>query len=104
MTGFFPEPPLFAAARRTDPPTSHAAAARAPSFRGTHQELVLLALELGPAGQTEIARRIFVNPPHVPLTPHQVNKRLGELYKDGKVVKDGLDNGGRETRYRRTGA
>ena len=36
MTGFFPEPPLFAAARRTDPRTSHAAAARAPVSEQGH--------------------------------------------------------------------
>ena len=92
--------PLFAAARRTDPPTSHAAAARKEAFAGTHRGLVLQALELGPAGQTEIARRITAKA----LTPHQVNKRLGELKRLGKIVEHGLDNGGRETRYRIAGA
>lgn len=68
--------PLFAAARRTDPATSHAAARRAP-VRG-HCRLVLEALAAGPAGQTAIAARCG-------LLPHQVNKRLADLAKAGLV-------------------
>ena len=97
MTGFFPEPPLFAAAaRRTDPATSHAAAKRKEAFAGTHRGLVLQALELGPAGQTEIARRITA----VSMTPHAANKRAGELLRLGYLIEDGRDNGGKERRYR----
>ncbi len=59
MSDYYREPeavlPLFAAARRTDPPTSHKAAQRAPV--SGHRRLVLDALAAGPAGQTEIARR-----------------------------------------------
>jgi hypothetical protein len=79
--------PLFGAARASDPVTSHAAARVAPVSQ--HQQLILNALSLGPAGQTEIARRIFSNPPHTPLLPHQVNKRLGELSKAGRIVETG---------------
>ena len=70
--------PLWTAARKTDPPTSHAAAARAKKFRGGHCKRILEALAAGPAGQTEIARRCG-------LLPHQVNKRLHELAKIGLV-------------------
>jgi hypothetical protein len=89
--------PLFAQARRSDPPTSHAAAKRAPA-RG-HGRLVLEALKAGPAGQTEIGRRCR-------LLPHQVNKRLADLARIGLVevtgrrVEDGAE---REWRVR-TGA
>jgi hypothetical protein len=93
----YPEPPLFAAAaRRTDPPTSHAAAARKELFAGTHRWYVYEALKLGPAGQTEIARRITA----VSMTPHAANKRAGELLRLGYLIEDGKDNGGKERRYR----
>ena len=45
----YPEIPLLAAARRTDPPTSHAAAKRAP-VRGDKLK-ILKALAAGPGGQ-----------------------------------------------------
>lgn len=97
MSGYYPEPPLFAAAaRRTDPPTSHAAAARKELFAGTHRWYVYEALTLGPAGQTEIARRITA----VSMTPHAANKRAGELLRLGYLIEDGKDNGGKERRYR----
>jgi hypothetical protein len=86
--------PLFAQARRSDPPTSHAAAKRAPA-RG-HGRLVLEALKAGPAGQTEIGRRTG-------LLPHQVNKRLADLAKIGLVevtgrrVKEGAEREWRAT-------
>lgn len=85
--------PLFAAARRTDPPTSHAAARRAP-VRG-HQRLVLQALELGPAGQTEIARRTG-------LTVAAVSKRLPELRRAGLVEATGREVEAGEAEYRNT--
>ena len=44
--------PLFAAARRTDPPTSHAAAARVPAFRSGHHRAILEALAAGRVERT----------------------------------------------------
>jgi hypothetical protein len=82
------ELPLFAAARKTDPATSHEAAKRAP-VRG-HCRKVLEALAVGPAGQTVIGRRCG-------LLPHQVNKRLADLARIGLVevtgrrVEDGAE-------------
>lgn len=90
------ELPLFAAARRSDPPTSHQAAKRAP-VRG-HCRKVLEALAAGPAGQTEIGRRCG-------LLPHQVNKRLADLYKVGLVELTGRKvEGGSEREWIKTAA
>lgn len=72
--------PLFAAARRTDPATSHAAAATAPVAE--HQAKILEALSIGPAGASGIAARCG-------LFSHQVNKRLNELAKAGRIVETG---------------
>jgi predicted Rossmann fold nucleotide-binding protein DprA/Smf involved in DNA uptake len=88
--------PLFAAARRTDPPTSHAAAARVPAFKGQHATAILEALAAGPAGQSDIAARTG-------LSIAQVSKRLGELRRAGAIERDGecrSASGGREARYR----
>jgi hypothetical protein len=86
---------LFAAARRTDPLTSKAAAKRAP-VRG-HCRKVLEALRSGPAGQTEIGRRCG-------LLPHQVNKRLADLQRAGLAVPTGREvvneGGNREREWR----
>jgi len=88
--------PLFAAAaRRTDPPTSHAAAARTQSFKGQHAQAILEALAAGPAGQSDIAARTG-------LSVAQVSKRLGELRRAGAIERDGETrsaSGGREARY-----
>ena len=92
--------PLFAQprARRKDPPASHAAAAKAKSFQAGHAAKILLALEHGPAGQSEIGRRAG-------LLPHQVNKRLGEMAKAGVIELTGLlcesSSGGKERQWRR---
>ena len=84
--------PVFAQARRADPPTSHQAARRAP-IRG-HSARVLEALRRGPAGQTEIGRRCG-------LLPHQVNKRLADLAKVGLVELTGRKvEGGAEREWR----
>jgi predicted Rossmann fold nucleotide-binding protein DprA/Smf involved in DNA uptake len=86
--------PLFAAARRTDPPTSHAAAARAPVSE--HCRRIMDALASGPAGQSGIAERTG-------LSVAQVSKRLPELRRAGLVERDGETrsaSGGREARYR----
>jgi predicted ArsR family transcriptional regulator len=72
--------PLFAAARRTDPGTSHEAAKTAPVAE--HQRQILDALARGPAGASGIAARCG-------LLPHQVNRRIHELAKGGRIVETG---------------
>jgi transcription initiation factor IIE alpha subunit len=89
--------PLF---RRTDPETSRLAAARVREFSGDHCRRVLEALELGPAGQTEIAARCG-------LLAHQVNKRLADLRRAGLVETTGerrLSASGRQERVWRVAA
>jgi len=92
--------PLFdLLARPSDPPESHAAARRARSFASGHRLLILQALEVGPAGQTELARRTH-------LTVAAVSRRLNELRRAGLIVRDGdaiSASGGREARWRRCG-
>ena len=81
-------------ARASDPPTSHAAAARAPKG---DRLAILAALVAGPAGQSLLAERTG-------LTVAAVSKRLPELRRAGLVVKDGETrsaSGGREALYRR---
>lgn len=85
--------PLFASARRTDPPPSHKAAAKVPSFRGEHHKRIIAALELGPAGQTEIAKRAG-------MTVAAVSKRLCELRRAGQVERTGREVAGGESEYR----
>ena len=75
--------PLFAAARRTDPVTSHAAAAQSGSLRSEHARRILAALERGPAGASGIAARCG-------LLSHQVNKRLAELARAARIVETGV--------------
>ena len=87
--------PLFAAARRSDPPTSHKAARRAP-VRG-HCRLILDSFGQGPAGQTEIARRTG-------LTVAAVSKRLPELRRAGLVESTGREVEAGEAEYRNTAA
>lgn len=72
--------PLFAAARRSDPATSHESAKTAPVAE--HQALILEALSRGPAGASGIAARCG-------LSGHQVNKRLTELARTGRIVETG---------------
>jgi predicted ArsR family transcriptional regulator len=71
--------PLF---RRTDPVTSKAAAASVKTFAGEHHAAILEALSHGPAGASGIAARCGLN-------GHQVNKRLGELARAGRIVETG---------------
>ncbi len=98
MSDYYRQPeavlPLFAAARRMDPPTSHKAAQRAPV--AGHRRLVLEALAAGPAGQTEIARRAGI-------TVAAVSKRLPELRRAGLIEKTGREVAGGECEYRNTG-
>jgi DNA-binding MarR family transcriptional regulator len=84
-------------ARRTDPATSHDAAANVPAFRGQHHKRILEALAAGPAGQTEIAMRTG-------LTVAAVSKRLGELRRAGQIERTGREVAGRESEYRITAA
>jgi len=94
MSGYYPEPPLFAAAaRRTDPPTSHAAAKRAP-VRGDKLK-ILKALAAGPGGQTLLAARTG-------LTVAAVGKRLSELRTDGHIERTGREVAAGECEYRIT--
>jgi len=72
--------PMFAAARRTDPATSQAAARTAPVAE--HQRLILEALAEGPAGASGIAARCG-------LLPHQIGKRINELSKAGRIAETG---------------
>lgn len=74
--------PLFAAARKTDPPTSHAAAALVNEFRGQQHAAIIEALAAGPAGASHIAERCG-------LSPHQVGKRLKELEVAGRITLTG---------------
>lgn len=71
--------PLF---RRTDPVTSRLSAAGAKKFRGEHHQAILEALSHGPAGASGIAARCG-------LLAHQVNKRIHELAKCGRIVETG---------------
>lgn len=64
-----------ALARSTDPITSHHAANAAAGFADTHRRMILTVLEeYGDMTAHEIAA-------HIPgLVPHQIMKRLSELY------------------------
>ena len=88
--------PLFAPARArvSDPPTSHAAARRAPV--ANHNQRILDALAAGPAGQSELASRTG-------LTVAAVSKRLSGLRADDRIERCGecrSATGGREAMYR----
>lgn len=75
MTFFEPEPRTLA--RRTDPQTSHAAAARVAEFSGSHRAQVLEALKrYGPLTVDQIATR-------TKLQSQQVNKRTIECQRLG---------------------
>jgi predicted ArsR family transcriptional regulator len=74
--------PLFAAARSSDPATSHAAAAQAGRLANKHQRQIVAALLEGPLGASGIAVRCG-------LLPVQVNRRINELAKSGAIVETG---------------
>lgn len=88
--------PLFAAARRSDPPTSQAAAQAARAFASGHCRRILDALAVGPGTKDQIAARCG-------LTEQQVIRRMSKLEADRKVVAIGeatSPSGFRETVYR----
>ena len=89
--------PLFAAARRNDPPTSKAAGRASRAFATGHRERILDALASGPGTKDEIAARCG-------LDEQQVARRMHELRRRGLVVEVGeavSPTGNRETRYGR---
>ena len=75
-----PELPLWAAARATDPQTSHDAAASVHEFAGEHHRAILEALAVGPGTADEIGDRCG-------LDGHKVGKRLGEMRRAGMVTR-----------------
>jgi DNA-binding MarR family transcriptional regulator len=85
--------PLVRLCRKTDPEPSHKAAAKVPAFRSEHHKRILAALEAGPAGQTEIARRTG-------MTVAAVSKRLSELRRAGQIERTGREVAGGESEYR----
>lgn len=77
--------PLFASARRSDPATSVAAAeSMTAAAVAEHERAILAALERGPAGKTEIARRLAGA-----LTDQQVIRRMAALERRRLVVRTG---------------
>lgn len=77
LSFFEPEPRTLA--RRSDPSTSHAAAARVQEFSGSHRAQVLEALKrYGPLTVDQIATR-------TKLQSQQVNKRTFEMQRLGLI-------------------
>ena len=92
-----PDLPLWRAARRSDPPTSHAAGRASRAFASGHCRRILEALAAGPGTKDELAQRCG-------LTEQQVARRMHELRRDGLVVEVGeavSPTGNLETRYGR---
>ena len=87
-----PPPP---AARRTDPATSHQAAAKARELRDVHQGVILACLKAhGPLGKDGLAARTR-------LDGVQVCRRLPELHRAGLIEPTGAtvpSTAGREER------
>lgn len=66
-------------ARRTDPITSHLAAANAYEFKGGHAARILAGLQaLGQATAHELSE-------HTGLTVVQIDRRMPEIAREGKV-------------------
>ena len=74
--------PLWAACRRTDPVTSRIAAGKAGGLKAEHKRKIVEALNISPAGSSEIAERVG-------LITYQVCKRTGELETDGLIEQTG---------------
>ena len=77
-----PVSPLFPAARTTDPGTSRDAAAAATALVADHNQRIVRALALGPAGVSEIGARCR-------LSAHQVGKRVTQLGRDKSIALTG---------------
>jgi len=81
-------------ARKSDPVTSHLAAAQAGELQAAHQREILATLKLGPAGKSAIAARSG-------LDGHAVARRLPELERKGLAGPTGrtvLSESGRSER------
>ncbi|MEI8369785.1 MAG: hypothetical protein WCJ31_15225 [Planctomycetia bacterium] len=91
-----PAPSPAPAARATDPPTSHEAAEGAKVFAPSQSERILEALQLGPAGKTELWRRTAIS-------DVAIARRCTDLCRVGRLVvvsEDGLSlTGNRERVY-----
>jgi predicted Rossmann fold nucleotide-binding protein DprA/Smf involved in DNA uptake len=94
------ELPLFAAARRDDPPTSKAAGRASRAFAAGHGRRILEALEAGPGTKDEIAARCGLDEQQVARRMHEL-KRRGLVEEVGEAVSP---TGNRETRYGRAKA
>ena len=85
--------------RKSDPITSHLAAARVSEFSSAHCKLICDALaECGPMTCDEIAD-------HTGLLGHQVNKRVSDLQRKGEAEPTGelrLSGSGRKARVWRS--
>lgn len=82
-------------ARRTDPDTSHDAAARVVEFQSSHQHRILAAIEdLGEATVDEIASQCEI-------AAHAVGKRLPELERAGQIIATGAERPGDSGRLQR---
>lgn len=69
-------------ARRSDPATSHAAAARVAEFSRAQHAQIIAALRQGPATVYGIAERTGIE-------PHAVGKRVPELAREGLIAETG---------------
>jgi hypothetical protein len=68
-------------ARKTDPATSHEAARRAELFATSHAERIVCALRMrGPSTAHELE-------PHTRLNYVQIDRRMHELVKAGRIKK-----------------
>ena len=79
-----PPPPDRAFARRTDPRTSHEAAAKVKVTET--QKKIGKALALGPATDEELFHRMVRMFPEDSFTPQSVRSRRAELVKSGFIV------------------
>lgn len=85
MSDYYPDHspgPLFTLARRSDRPTSQAAAHDAAELLHEHERLILEALAAGPGNKDELAARCG-------LTEQQVIRRMARLERTGRVADTG---------------
>lgn len=102
MSSLFPVDE-HAHARRTDPTTSHEAAARVQVTQTQHR--VLACLIKGPATDDEIVARFRDYWPEDKTSPQSIRSRRAELVVKGLVLHDGTfgvsDLGGKSRKFRR---